>query len=117
MRQNKSKPNTYTLKTRNETKDLFISLTILTPQENEESSPLKIEINSTSNNLDEEGISDCNKINSAKIENETKKPRKIGKLFGSVVQLRRIGTAAPRQSMIHMKRLTTKMNFSHDSEV
>ena len=117
MRQNKSKPNTYTLKTRNETKDLFISLTILTPQENEESSPLKIEFNSTLNSLDEEGISDCNKTDNAKIENETKKPRKIGNLFGSVVQLRRIGTAAPRQSMIHMKRLTTKMNFSHDSEV
>ena len=27
--------------------------------------------------------------------------------FGSVVQLRRIGTAAPRQSMIHMKRIGT----------
>ena len=89
----------------------------MTPQENEESSPLKIEFNSTLNNLDEEGISDCNETNSAKIENETKKPRKIGKLFGSVVHLRRIGTAAPRQSMIHMKRLTTKMNFSHGSEV
>ena len=89
----------------------------MTPQENEESSPLKIEFNSTLNNLDEEGISDCNETDSAKIENETKKPRKIGKLFGSVVHLRRIGTAAPRQSMIHMKRLTTKMNFSHGSEV
>ena len=117
MRQNKSKPNIYTPKTRNETKDLFISLTILTPQENEESSPLKIEFNSTSNNLDEEGISDCNETDSAKIENETKKPRTIGNLFGTAVQLRRIGSAAPRQSMIHMKRLTTKMNISHDSEV
>ena len=83
----------------------------MTPQENEESSPLKIEFNSTLNSLDEEGISDCNKTDSAKIENETKK------LFDSVVQLRKIGTDAPRQSMIHMKRLTTKMNFSHDSEV
>ena len=117
MRQNKSKPNIYTLKTRNETKDLFISLTILTPQENEESSPLKIEFNSSSNIFDEEGISDCNETDSAKIENETKKHRKIGELFGSIVQLRKIGTAAPRQSMIHMKRLTTKMNFSHGSEV
>ena len=117
MRQNKSKPNIYTPKTRNETKDLFISLTILTPQENEESSPLKIEFNSTLNDLDEEGIRDCNEIDSAKIENETKKPRTIGNLFGTAVQLRRIGSAAPRQSMIHMKRLTTKMNISHDSEV
>ena len=117
MRQNKGKPNIYTLKTRNETKDLLISLTILTPQENEESSPLKIEFSSTLNSLVEEGISDCNKTDSAKIENETKKPRMIGNLFGSVVQLRRIGTAAPRQSMIRMKRLTAKMNFSHDSEV
>ena len=89
----------------------------MTPQENEESSPLKIEFNSTLNSLDEEGISDCNETDSAKIENETKKPRKIGNLFGSLVQLRRIGTAAPRQSMIHMKRLTTKMNFSHGSDV
>ena len=111
------KPNIHTLKTRNEAKDLFISLTILTPQENEENSPLKIEFNSTLNSLDEEDINDCNKTDSAKIENETKKPRKIGNLFGSAVQLRRIGSAAPRQSMIHMKRLTTKMNFSHDSEV
>ena len=81
----------------------------MTPQENEENSPLKIEFNSTLNSLDEEGITDCNKTDSAKIENETKKPRKI-KLFDSVVQLRRIGTAAPRQSMIRMKRLTTKLN-------
>ena len=89
----------------------------MTPQENEERSPLKIEFNSSSNVLDEEGISDCNETDSAKIENETKKHRNIGELFASVVQLRRIGSAAPRQSMIHMKRLTTKMNFSHDSEV
>ena len=89
----------------------------MTPQENEESSPLKIEFNSTLNDLAEEGISDCNETDSAKIENETKKPRTIGNLFGTAVQLRRIGSAAPRQSMIHMKRLTTKMNISDGSEV
>lgn len=73
-------------------------MTNLTPQENEENSPLKIEFSSTSNNLDEEG--DCNETDSTRIENETKKPRRIGKL---------------RQSM--MKRLTDKINFSHGSEV
>ena len=89
----------------------------MTPQENEESSHLKIEFNSSSNILDEEGISDCNETDSAKIENETKKPRKIGNLFGSVVQLRRIGTAAvPRESMIRLQRLGSKMNFSHGNQ-
>ena len=90
----------------------------MTPQENEESSPLKIEFNSSSNILDEEGISDFNETDSAKIKNETKKPRKIGNLFGSVVQLQRIGTAAvPRESMIRLQRLASKMTFSHGSEV
>ena len=96
---------------------MFISLTILTPQENEESSPLRIEFNSSSNILDEEGISDCNETDSARTEKKTKKPTwRMHKVFDSVVQLRRIGNAVPRQSMIRMQRIKSKINFSDGSE-
>ena len=88
----------------------------MTPQENEENSPLKIEFSSTLNNLDEEGIDDCNETDSPRIEKKTKQPPfRMHKIFDTVVPLRSIGNAVPRQSMIRMQRI--KMNFPHGSEV